>query len=51
MFDGRVHLLRLVDVTDAVVGAGTLARSLDTGLVYAEGARLQFVSFDRLPLR
>jgi len=33
-----------------VVGAGTLARFMDAGLVYADGARLHVVPYDRLPL-
>jgi len=48
--DGRIHLLRLSDGQDTVVGAGTLARFMDAGLVYADGARLHVVPYDRLPL-
>lgn len=49
--DGQIHLLRLTDGQDATVGAGTLARFTDEGLVYAEGARIHLVPFDRLPFR
>jgi hypothetical protein len=49
--EGRVHLLRLSDGADAVVAAGTLARFMDEGLVYADGRRLHLVLFDQLPLR
>jgi len=48
--DGRIHLLRLTDGEDAVVGAGTIARFMDAGLVYADGARIHLVPYDRLPL-
>ncbi len=51
VLDGRVHLLRLVDGSDAVVARGALARFMDEGLVYADGARLHLVPFDQLPLR
>jgi hypothetical protein len=48
--DGEVHAQRLADGADATVAAGTLARFTDTGLVYADGASLHLVPFDRLPL-
>lgn len=48
--DGHIHLLRLTDGQDAVVAAGTLARFMDDGLVYADGARIHVVPYDRLPL-
>jgi hypothetical protein len=51
VLDGQVHVLRLVDGADAVIAPGTLARFIDGGLVYADGARLQLVPNDRLPLR
>jgi hypothetical protein len=51
VIDGQVHLLRLADGTDRVVGPGTLARFMDAGLVYADGARIRLVPFERLPLR
>lgn len=51
VLDGEVHLLRLRDGADRVVAAGTLARFMDTGLVYADGARIRMTPFARLPLR
>jgi Tol biopolymer transport system component len=50
VLDRQVHLLRLADGTDAIVAAGTHARFMDAGLVYADGWRLHLVPFDRLPL-
>ncbi len=44
-FDGDVHVLRLPDGFDKVVGRGTLARFVDQGLVYADGARLHLVPY------
>jgi hypothetical protein len=49
--DGQVHLLRMADGADRTVGPGTLPRFMDAGLVYADGARIRLVPFDRLPLR
>jgi hypothetical protein len=51
VLDGKVHILRLADGVDATVAAGTLARFTDTGLVYADGASLHLVPFERLPIR
>jgi WD40-like Beta Propeller Repeat len=51
VLDGEVHLLRLRDGADRVVAAGTLARFMDAGLVYADGARIRMTPFARLPLR
>jgi hypothetical protein len=51
VLDGQVHLLRLADGVDAVVAAGSRARFMDAGLVYAEGARLRLVPYESLPLR
>jgi len=51
VLDGQVHVLRLADGVEATIGPGTLARFMDAGLVYADGARLHLVPFDRLPLR
>jgi len=48
---GQVHLLRLGDGTDEVVGNGTLARFTNAGLVYADGARVWLTPYDRLPVR
>jgi WD40 repeat protein len=49
--DGQLHLLRLVDGADSVVGPGRLARFMDDGLVYADGSRLHLARFSALPLR
>jgi hypothetical protein len=46
-----VHLLRLADGADRLVGPGTLARFMDAGLVYADGARIHLIPYDGLPLR
>jgi hypothetical protein len=51
VLDAQVHLLRLVDGMDAVVSPGSRARFIDSGLVYADGARLRHVPFAELPLR
>jgi hypothetical protein len=48
--DGDIHLLRLADGADALVGPGSLARFMDLGLVYADGARIHLVPYARLPL-
>jgi Tol biopolymer transport system component len=45
-FDGRVHVLRLADGRNSVIGYGSEARFTDAGLVYADGARLRIVPFD-----
>jgi hypothetical protein len=50
VLDGEVHLLRLRDGADRVVAVGTLARFMDAGLVYADGARIWITPFERLPL-
>ena len=50
-FDGLVHLLRLRDGADHIVAPGALPRFFDTGLVYADGARVRLVLWDALPLR
>jgi hypothetical protein len=50
VLDGQLHVLRLVDGADAIVGQAALARFMDTGLVYANGARLHLVPFASLPL-
>lgn len=46
--DGQLHLLRLETGKDSVVGPGQLARFMDAGLVYANGARLRLVPFASL---
>jgi len=51
VLDRQVHLLRLADGTDTAVAAGTHARFTDAGLVYADGARIRLLSWERLPLR
>jgi hypothetical protein len=48
--DGRIHLLRLADGHDTTLASGTLAAFTDTGLAYADGARIHHVPYDRLPL-
>jgi hypothetical protein len=48
---GLVHVLRLGDGADEVVGDGTLARFTDAGLVYADGARIRLTPYGRLPVR
>lgn len=45
---GSVHLLKLGDGTDRVVGDGTLARYTATGLAYADGARVRLVPYSQL---
>jgi Tol biopolymer transport system component len=49
VLDGDVHVLRLADGADTVVAQGTAAGFMDSGLVYAEGTRLHYVPFGRLP--
>jgi hypothetical protein len=51
VYAGQVHLLRLSDGSDKVVGDGTLARFMNPGLAYADGARIRLVSYDHLPLQ
>ena len=46
---GRVHLLRLSDGFDRVVGDGTLARFTAAGLAYADGARVRLEPYNQLP--
>jgi len=48
VLDGHVHVLRLADGADTVIGAGTFARFLDDGLVYASKNKLRIVSFATL---
>jgi hypothetical protein len=54
---GQIHLLRLADGRDVVLGSGTAARFGAGGLFYAYQAtglwpgRIRFVPFDQLPLR
>jgi hypothetical protein len=51
VLDGQVHLLRLAEGQDATVGAGTLARFMDAGLVYADSTHLHLIPYAQLPLR
>jgi hypothetical protein len=48
VLDGQVHVLQLADGADTAVGAGTLARFTDSGLVYAEGTTLRLLPFNQL---
>jgi hypothetical protein len=50
VYEGYVHLLRLVDGATAIVGAGAIARFTDSALMYADGARIRRLPFARLPL-
>jgi hypothetical protein len=45
---GRVHVLRLADVSDRDIAAGDRARFFDGGLVVADGARLRLFPFEAL---
>jgi len=57
LLDGKLHLLRLRDGADTVVGDATAAQLDDSGLFYAYTTtgnwpgRIRFVPFDQLPLR
>lgn len=51
VMDDEIHLRRLSDGADAIVGPGLLSRFTSSGLVYADGARLHLVTFAALPLR
>ena len=51
VFDGRIHVVRLSDGTDVVVGYGTNARFIDAGLVFADHARIRLVRYADLPVR
>ncbi|MDX6408839.1 MAG: hypothetical protein QOE13_1910, partial [Gaiellaceae bacterium] len=48
---GQIHLLRLGDMSDAVIDFGRVSRFTNAGLIYADGSRLHFVPFGKLPLR
>jgi hypothetical protein len=45
---GQLHLLRLADGADKVIGAASLARFIDAGLVYADGTRINFIPYSQL---
>jgi hypothetical protein len=47
---GEVHVLRLADGADRIVGPGMIARFLDAGLAYADGARIRLLTYAQLPL-
>lgn len=47
--NGELHLLRLSDGSDTVIGFGSLARFADAGLVDAAGARVQLIPYGKLP--
>ena len=49
VYAGRVHVLRLDDGDDSVVGDGTLARFTNAGLAYADGARVRLRPYGQLP--
>ena len=49
--NGHVHVLRLSDGADRVVGDGTLARFVNAGLAYADGARIRLTPYDELASR
>jgi hypothetical protein len=48
VFDGQVHVLRVADGVDKTIGTGTMARFLDEGLAYADGARIRFLPWSQL---
>jgi hypothetical protein len=50
VLNGTVHVVQLQSGRDMTVGKGTLARFMNQGLVYADGAALHLVPFARLPL-
>jgi hypothetical protein len=47
--DGRLHVLRLSDGKDSVVGFAGEARFMDSGLAYADGSRVHLAPFMTLP--
>jgi Tol biopolymer transport system component len=51
VLNDEVHVVQLQNGTDMTIGKGMLARFMDAGLVYADGANLRLVPFDQLPLR
>jgi hypothetical protein len=50
VLDDQVHLLRLSDGMDVTIAAGSHARFMGAGLVYADGSRLHLVTYSQLPL-
>jgi Tol biopolymer transport system component len=51
VLEGQVHVIRLADGAEKLIGAASLARFMDAGLVYADGVNLRLVPFDQLPSR
>lgn len=49
VYEHKVHVVRLSDGRDIVIGDGTVAAFADDGLAYANGNRLTFVPFAELP--
>jgi Tol biopolymer transport system component len=49
VYAGKVYVLRLSNGQDRLVGYGTLARFIDGGLVYADGARIWLTPSTQLP--
>lgn len=48
ILDGQLHVLRLADGADMTLDAASLARFMDDGLVYADGARIHFLPWTSL---
>jgi hypothetical protein len=48
--NGQLHLLRLGDGSDAIVGPADLARFADSGLVIAAGNQIELILYGALPL-
>jgi len=51
VLNDEVHVVQLQNGTDTTIGKGTLARFMDAGLAYVDGANLRLVPFDQLPFR
>jgi Tol biopolymer transport system component len=50
VLNGYLHVMELTNGTDQTVAkSATTARFIETGLVYADGAELHLVTFDKLP--
>jgi hypothetical protein len=47
-FNGQVHVVRLADGRDTAIGYGTEARFMDSGLAYADAARLNIIPYSGL---
>jgi Tol biopolymer transport system component len=48
VLDGDLHVVRLDQGTDRTIGKATTARFMNAGLVYAEGARINFIPYSQL---